>query len=135
MIKTKFGETSRYTPTLLDSFIVERFVDGIVALLHEVAEDARHELRNQFDQAVQELIRELSTSTEYREKGHAHMRDFIAHVRRESYYRVLWDDISQQVETDLRREHSVLREYIAGALALLGKRLLEDPAVQHKLSA
>ena len=63
------------------------------------------------------------------------MRDFIAHVRRESYYRVLWDDISQQVETDLRREHSVLREYIAGALALLGKRLLEDPAVQHKLSA
>ena len=48
---------------------------------------------------------------------------------------LLWDDIRTQIEADLHRERSVLREQIASALALLGKRLLEEPAVQDKLNA
>ena len=37
LIKAKFSEASRYTPVFLDNYVVEKFVDGICALLHEVA--------------------------------------------------------------------------------------------------
>jgi hypothetical protein len=41
--------------------MVEKFIDGICALLHEVAADPRHELRLRFDEAVRELIDGLQT--------------------------------------------------------------------------
>jgi len=40
-----------------------------------------------------------------------------------------------RIGADLDAEHSLLREHIASALVFLGKGLLEDPAVQHKLNA
>ena len=135
LITAKFSEASRFTPGLLDSYIVEKFVAGIVALVHEVVEDSNHELRLQFDQATQELIPGLKTSTEYQQKGETLMLDVIEHVRKESYYRSLWNDVRARIEADLDTEHSLLREHIASALVFLGKGLLEDLAVQHKLNA
>lgn len=134
LIRAKFSEASRYTPGLLDSYIVEKFLAGVIALLQEVAANPHHDLRLQFDQATQQLIQDLKTSAEYQQKGQALLLDLIEHVRRKSYYRLLWDDIRSQVEADLRREHSLLREHIASALVLLGKGLLAEPAVQHKLN-
>jgi uncharacterized membrane-anchored protein YjiN (DUF445 family) len=49
LVKAKFSQASRYTPVFLDNYMVEKFIDGICALLHEVAADPRHELRLQFD--------------------------------------------------------------------------------------
>jgi uncharacterized membrane-anchored protein YjiN (DUF445 family) len=135
LIRAKFSEASRYTPGLLDSYIVEKFLAGVIALLQETAENPHHDLRLQFDQATQQLIQDLKTSAEYQQKGQALLLDLIEHVRRKSYYRLLWDDIRSQVEADLRREHSLLREHIASALVLLGKGLLAEPAVQRKLNA
>ena len=45
MIKAKFSEASRYTPAQLDTYIVSKFIEGIVALLREVAANPDHELR------------------------------------------------------------------------------------------
>ena len=135
LIKAKFGEASRYTPATLDAFIVAKFVDGIMALLHEVAGDPDHELRARFDVATVKLVEDLKTSRAYRRRGRALLRDLIEHVKNEDYYRILWDDITALVEADLRGERSVLREQVAGALDLLGKEMLADPALQRKLNA
>jgi uncharacterized membrane-anchored protein YjiN (DUF445 family) len=135
LIKAKFSEASRYTPAVFDEYIVSKFVDGIVVLLREVAGDPQHELRARFDVATNQLIHDLKTSPAYRRYGRALMRDVVVHVRNEDYYRVLWGDIRARVESDLRAERSVLREHVAGALDLLGKEILADPAVQQKLNA
>ena len=135
LIKAKFGEASRYTPATLDAYIVGKFVDGIVALLHEVAGDPDHELRARFDVATVKLVEDLKTSRAYRRRGRALLRDLIEHVRNEDYYRILWNDITALVEADLRGERSVLREQVAGALDLIGKEMLADPALQRKLNA
>ena len=135
LIKAKFGEASRYTPATLDAYIVAKFVDGIMALLHEVAGDPDHELRARFDVATVKLVEDLKTSRAYRRRGRALLRDLIEHVRNEDYYRILWDDITALVEADLRGERSVLREQVAGALDLFGKEMLADPALQRKLNA
>ncbi len=135
LIRAKFSEASRFTPGVIDSYIVEKFVAGIVTLVHEVVENPSHELRLQFDQATQKLIHELRTSTEYQQKGKTLMLDFIEHVRKESYYRSLWNDIKARIDADLDAEHSLLRQQIAGALVFVGNGLLEDPAVQNKVNA
>jgi uncharacterized membrane-anchored protein YjiN (DUF445 family) len=59
MIKAKFSETSRYTPAPLDDYIVRKFIEGIIALLHEAAASPDHALRRQFDET---LLRSASGS-------------------------------------------------------------------------
>lgn len=135
LIKAKFSAASKYTPAPLDAWIVKKFVEGIVALLHEVAQSPDHELRGQFDEAVRDLIVQLRTSAAYRRFGRTLMRDCIRHVRNEGYaYRVL-DSLRARVNADVQRDDSVLRGIAAAVLATLGRSVSEDRAIQHKLNA
>ena len=86
----KFGEASRYTPMVIDKYIVDRFAQGVVALLHEVTADAQHPLRQQLDAAVRQFIDDLRTSPDYQRQGRALVADFLEHLRRERYWRTLW---------------------------------------------
>ncbi|MFP3564139.1 DUF445 domain-containing protein [Paraburkholderia sp. SIMBA_030] len=135
LIKAKFSAASRFTPAPLDAYIVNRFVEGIVALLHEVAASPDHELRRQFDEAVRDLIVQLQTSAVHRRLGRSLLRDCIRHARKGEYCRVLLDHARASVAADLEREHSVLREVAASALASLGRSVRSEPAIQGKLNA
>ena len=135
MIKAKFGEASKYTPGFLDSYIVNKFVAGIIALLHEIARDSDHRIRRQFDQLTNEFIHNLKTSAVYREQGEVLKREFLEHLEREDYYGVVWNDIKQRILADLADDHSVIRDYLAETLVRVGGGLRDDPAVQTKLNA
>ena len=134
LIEAKFSEASRYTPRGLDSYVVNKFRQGIVTLLHEVVENPRHELRQQFDQAVRDLIHDLMNSEEYRQKGQALLRKLVEHLQAEKFYRLLWDDVRRRVQADLESESSLIKEHIASALTVLGEALLEEPGVRQKLN-
>ena len=134
LIEAKFSEASRYTPRGLDSYVVNKFRQGIVTLLHEVVENPRHELRQQFDQAVRDLIHDLMNSEEYRQKGQALLRKLVEHLQAEKFYRLLWDDVRRRVQADLESEPSLIKEHIASALTVLGEALLEEAGVRQKLN-
>lgn len=135
LIKAKFSAASRYTPAPLDAYIVNKFVEGIIALLHEVVASPDHELRRQFDEAVQDVIVQLQTSAVHRRFGKSLMRDCIRHLRDGEHYRVLLDHVRARVAADLDREHSVLRGMAASVLVSLGKGVRSEPAMQRKLNA
>lgn len=134
LIEARFSEESRYTPRVVDKYVVTKFVQGIVALLHEVAENPRHELREQFDRATQALIHDLINSEEYRQKGRALLERLVQHLRTEDFYRSVWEDVRSRVRADLGSDSSVITRHIAGALAVVGERLLDDPGVRQKLN-
>jgi len=134
-ITEKFGAASKYTPGFLDSYIVNKFAEGIIALLHEVARNSDHEIRRQFDRASNELIHKLKTSIAYREQGEVLKREFLEHLEREDYYRVVWNDIKQKLTADLAGDHSLIRAHVAEALAKLGSGLRDDPNLQIRLNA
>jgi len=134
LIEAKFSEASRYTPRGLDSYVVNKFRQGIVTLLHEVVENPRHELRQQFDQAVRDLIHDLMNSEEYRQKGQALLRKLVEHLQAEKFYRLLWDDVRRRVQADLESESSLIKEHIASALTVSGEALLEEAGVRQKLN-
>ncbi|OYD66506.1 UNVERIFIED_ORG: uncharacterized membrane-anchored protein YjiN (DUF445 family), partial [Burkholderia sp. CF145] len=108
LIKAKFSEASRYTPAPLDAYIVRKFIEGILALLHEVAATPDHPLRLQFDEALQTLIVQLRTSAAHRRFGKSLLRDCVRHFRRAGRYRALLDWLRTRVIADLGREQSAV---------------------------
>ena len=134
-IKAKFGEASRYTPGFLDSYIVTRFVDGIIALLREVARNPEHEMRRRFDAATDEFVRKLSTSAAFREQAEVFKRELLEHLEREAYYQAVWRDIKERLIADLAAEHSLIRGQLADAFVKLGSGLRDDHALQAKLNS
>jgi len=134
-IKAKFSEGSKYTPGLLDSYIVNRFVDGIIALLHEVARTPDHEMRRRFDAATDEFIRRLKTSSDYREQAEVLKRELLEHLEREAYYQVVWRDMKESLMADLAGDNSLIRTQLAEAFIKLGSALRDDLALQAKLNA
>jgi uncharacterized membrane-anchored protein YjiN (DUF445 family) len=134
-IKAKFGEASKYTPGFLDSYIVNRFVDGILGMLREVARNPEHEMRRRFDAATDELVRKLSTSAEFKAQAEIFKRELIDHLEREAYYQVVWRDVKQRLIADLALERSMIRSQVADAFVKLAAGLKEDHALQEKLNA
>lgn len=134
LIKAKFGEASKYTPEFLDTYIVNKFAAGIIALLHEVARNSDHEIRRQFDQATEEFIHKLKTSAHYREQGEVLKREFFEHLKGEDYYRAVWNEIKERLMADLAGDNSLIRAHVAEVLVKLGSGLRDDFALQAKLN-
>jgi uncharacterized membrane-anchored protein YjiN (DUF445 family) len=135
LIKAKFSEASKFTPAPLDAYIVNKFVEGIIALIHEVVANPEHELRHQFDGAVQDLCSNLRTSPVYRRFGRVLLRDCIRHLEEGGYYRALLDHVRAHLLADLGSGRSALRDMIAGICVSIGKGVASEPSIQHKLNA
>ncbi len=135
LIKAKFSEASKFTLSTIDAYIVNKFVEGMVALMHEVASNPEHELRRRFDVAVEALSSELRTSAVYRRFGRLVLRDCIRHLQGSGYYRVVLDRVRAYVHADLGNKDSVVREMLTGTLVSVGKGVASEPANSHKLNA
>jgi uncharacterized membrane-anchored protein YjiN (DUF445 family) len=135
LIKAKFSEASKFTLSTIDAYIVNKFVEGMVALMHEVASNPEHELRRRFDVAVEALSSELRTSAVYRRFGRLVLRDCIRHLQGSGYYRVVLDRVRAYVHADLGNKDSVVREMLTGTLVSVGKGVASEPAISHKLNA
>ncbi|HEV8314100.1 MAG TPA: DUF445 domain-containing protein, partial [Burkholderiaceae bacterium] len=109
LVRDKVGEGARLTPRFVDAYIANRFIDGVQALLHEVATDPEHGLRRRFDAAARELIQELKTSPEYRQRGAALLRVLIEHLRQDGYYAWLGREIKTRLRADLASASSVVQ--------------------------
>ena len=135
VIRAKFSEASLYTPAPLDAYIVRKFIEGIVALLGEVAGNPEHELRRQLDAALQALISQLQTSSQYRRFGHILMRDCIRHVRKADSRRAMLEHVRAWSTTRLGPKDAESRNALAVLLVSFGRTLRRDPAIQRKLNA
>lgn len=135
LIREKFSEASRYTPGIFDHYVVNRFVDGIVALLHEVALNPEHEMRSRFDAATATFIANLKDSPEYALKGHNLVHEVIAHLRTESYYQTVWHDLRGRIAGDITRPSSALVATLAEALNATARLVLADDALRSRLDA
>ena len=105
LVRAKFSEASRYTPALLDDYIVDRFVEGIGAMLHEVAANPQHELRVRFEGATGELVS------------------------------AIWRDLGAWVQADVGGDRSKLCGHVAAALDAVCREMLSNPALQQRLNA
>jgi uncharacterized membrane-anchored protein YjiN (DUF445 family) len=135
MLTDKFSAASKYTPRVFDRYIVSRFIAGIIALAHEVAQNPEHDIRRQFDAATEQFIDKLATSPEYRMHAEALKQELLTHLEREKYYQIVWDDIRERLKADVAGEHSVVRGHVREIVRKLGAGLADDEALQTKINA
>jgi uncharacterized membrane-anchored protein YjiN (DUF445 family) len=134
-IKIKFGEVSRYTPGFLDSYIVNRFVDGIALLLKEAAENPDHEIWREIDRAIDELRENMKSSPTLRKQIEVKAREAFASIAQSEATAAFWSDVKREIVADLLNEPSRIRSWTADALQRLGAAFADDRRVQRKLNA
>jgi uncharacterized membrane-anchored protein YjiN (DUF445 family) len=133
LIRRQFSEASKYTPALLDTYIVRKFLDGIRSLVHDVVTHPAHPLRSQFDEAMRRFVCDLDTPR-YRDTGRAWVRELLQHGALDEDFRGLRDALAAYVEADLAKPESVLRQYSAALIVALAQGVLRDPIVLDRLN-
>jgi uncharacterized membrane-anchored protein YjiN (DUF445 family) len=134
-IKLEFGRASRYTPGFIDTYVVNRFVDGVAHFLEDAAENPDHQVWDDVDQAIKELQLNLRTSLELREQIASNARAALAGLARSGVAHTLWFKVKRYLVADLSDERSQIRSWMTGAFQRVGAAIADDPVVQQKLNA
>jgi uncharacterized membrane-anchored protein YjiN (DUF445 family) len=134
-IKIEFGRASRYTPGFIDTYVVNRFVDGVAHLLEDAAENPDHQVWGEVDRAIEELRLNMRTSLALREQIVYNARAALAGFARSGVARTLWVEIKHYVVADLSDEASQIRSWMTRAFQRVGAAIADDQVVQQKLNA
>jgi uncharacterized membrane-anchored protein YjiN (DUF445 family) len=134
-IKIEFGRASRYTPGFIDTYVVNRFVDGVAHLLDDAAQNPDHQVWGEVDRAIEELRRSMRTSPALREQIASKARTALSGFARSGVARSLWVEIKRYVVADLSGEPSQIRSWMTGAFQRIGAAIADDQVVQQKLNA
>lgn len=135
LVREKFAQASKYTPAFIDEYIVRKFLDGVRSLLHEVAGDAEHPLRESMAVALRDWARELEQRPEQREAAQSWMRSAIETFFGDRDLRRLRDTLAGRAEADLARPDSQLRHYTATLLTALAQGIARDPVILQRINA
>jgi uncharacterized membrane-anchored protein YjiN (DUF445 family) len=135
LIKHKFGQQSSFTPRFVDTYIVNRFVDGIIDLIGEVAMMPDHELRLSFDATLHEFIARLRFEPSFQAKAEALKQEFLSGLAIDKFVGAIWTEIKRQVLADAAAENSVIETQLVEALQRLSVEIRADRAVMDRLNA
>ena len=135
LVREKFAQASRYTPAFVDEYIVRKFLDGVRGLLHEVAADGEHPLRESLALALRDWARELEQLPAQRAAAQAWMRSALETFFGDGDLRRLRDVLAARAEADLARPDSQLRHYAGTLLMALAAGIARDPVILQRLNA
>ncbi|TAL64826.1 MAG: DUF445 family protein [Burkholderiaceae bacterium] len=107
---------------------------ALESLLADVAGNPRHQLRDQFNDAVQQLIDKLRTDPEFARKGEE-IRHYLQHdAGLGRYIQQLWQGLRAALQRDLTDEKSRVARNMAALGRWLGQSLAHDAALRASLS-
>lgn len=116
----------------------QRAFDGVMsaveALMREVGEDAGHELRQRFDRAIGNFIRNLRESPDTRQRAEALKREIIGNATFQRGLEALWEDLRLYLLADTEAPESELRQHLKTATVRLGEALLANPDLRADLN-
>ena len=111
-------------------YATNKMVAGVVKLIGEMAEDARHPLRLEFDAFVVGLVARLHEDPALRERFAQVQRELLATPALARQLRGLWSELVAWARSDLDRPGSALRARVAEALRQVGEKLRADASMR-----
>ncbi len=111
-------------------YATSKMVAGVVRLVGEMAQDAGHPLRLEFDAYVLGLIERLRADPQVRERAAQLQRDLLATPALARQLRGLWRDAVAWARSDLQSPQSRLRARVAAGLVQVGATLQGDAAMR-----
>ena len=127
LIRRRFGEHSPLTSGFFDAFVVNRFIDGIIDLVHEVAADPQHEMRVKFNAEMYRFAERRDTDPLLHEQAAEVQRDVLARID----VAVLLRDL---LVTIRRRVSDVDRDRLAEMIAVAACNMMDEKTAVQNLN-
>ncbi len=119
-----------WLPGFVDDRILEQMLQRIETQLMEMSLDPDHELRAQFNLWLENLSYELRHSQEHRQTGIRLKHVLLENEALQDYVYGAWERLAEQLESDLEKPDSRVREQIGDWLDDLTEELEADGAMQ-----
>jgi uncharacterized membrane-anchored protein YjiN (DUF445 family) len=127
------GGSPWWLPEMVEERVFERLLDGVHRLLHDVATHPDHELRREFDARVAQFAKDLQTSPHLRARGEELKHELLDSPELRAWTATVWQDVKAWLRRQADDPGSELRSRIADAIAALGTRLGDDPALAGRV--
>ena len=128
-------ESPWWLPGFVDDRILKTMLERIEHQLFEMALDQDHHLRGQFNHWVQKLAQELKNSPEHRRLGDDLKQQLLDNDELQDYLYGLWRELAGNIETDIEKPESVIKQHIGQWLDNVAEELDNDPEMQTWVNA
>jgi uncharacterized membrane-anchored protein YjiN (DUF445 family) len=122
-----------WLPGAVEDRIFERLLDGVRAVLDDMAHDQGHGLRRQLDARILRFVDELQTSPTLRAKGEQLTRDLLQRPELRDWVASVWTDAKQTLRAQAVDPAAPLHAQLAEAIVSMGHRLAAEPALSAKV--
>ncbi len=122
-----------WLPGAVEDRVFERLLDGVRAVLDDMAHDRSHGLRQQLDARILQFVDDLQTSPALRTKGEQLTRDLLDRPELRAWVAATWADAKGQLRAQAAAPTSELHRHLTDAIVSGGRRLLAEPALAAKI--
>jgi uncharacterized membrane-anchored protein YjiN (DUF445 family) len=133
-IKARFGRRSTLTPPWVDSYIVNRFVDGIIDLIDEISQTPNHEMRAAFDGYLEGLIAQFGSDPELQRKAGEIKATILGGREIDSAVSKIWRSIKARLTSSREAAHGETEAWLAQTVARVAREMLQDPDLVSRLN-
>ena len=127
-------ESPWWLPGFVDDRILKKMLERIEHQLFEMALDQDHPIRGQFNQWVQGLAHDLKNSPEHRRLGDDFKQQLLENDELQDYLYGLWRELAGNIESDLEKPESAIRQQVGQWLVNVADELEEDEDMQAWLN-
>jgi uncharacterized membrane-anchored protein YjiN (DUF445 family) len=133
-LRNRFRDQSPWwLPGAVEDRIFERLLDGVRAVLDDMANDRGHGMRRTLDERIAKFVDDLQTSPDLRARGEQLTRDLLEQPEVRAWVASLWSDAKAQLRAQAADDESRLRVQLTDAIVSGGQRLLGDPELAAKV--
>ena len=128
-------ESPWWLPGFVDDRILKTMLERIEHQLFEMALDQDHHLRGKFNQWVQNLAHELKNNPEHQRLGDDFKQQLLDNDELQDYLYGLWRELAGNIETDIEKPDSVIKQHVGQWLENVAEELDNDPEMQTWVNA
>ena len=133
-IKRRFAKRSLLTPGFVDAYIVNRFVDGMVDLVDEIARTPDHPMRRDFDAYVREFVVRLRDDPEMQAQAERLKNAILQGAELDQLVAAGWTALRSRLERPPSASPESAGLRFAEIAARIAREMLDEPALVERLN-
>jgi uncharacterized membrane-anchored protein YjiN (DUF445 family) len=133
-IKRRFAKRSLLTPGFVDAYIVNRFVDGMVDLVDEIARTPDHPMRREFDAYVREFVVRLRDDPEMQAQADRLKTSILEGSELDELVTAGWSALRARLERPPSESPESAGLRLAEIVARIAGEMLAQPALVERVN-
>lgn len=126
-------ESPWWVPDSVDDRVFAKLFEGIMRFVLDVANNPRHEVRQQVSRRLEALVSDLQHDPALQSRMDDIRDDVLAHPQLRSWSAAVWGDVKEHIKARTLAPDQQTLDRAARAVSGFGQRLLEDPKLAATL--